>query len=397
MFQGFSFDDLVRNVQSTARRKEDIIVKSADMRYDAVTNALSAGDHIATLTTHAHNQLATFTGIDRNYYQRMLLTSQAAGDGVSRDEQLAAQSLLEHNVNNWLHSRLKTDNGVELRERTRMLRTLTSAATPTGVQGRALLSNAYLRLDHEHVLLSLMPYIQELGLTVVSCNVSDDRLYVKAVSPRRQGEVRKGDVVRAGVSISNGEIGNARAEVSPFIERLVCTNGLILPDSAFTNASKMKMRHVGKRLQGDASAYIASKDTQYKEIEARMAHARDAIDFALHPDTLNQSLTLLRGAAEGPQIIRPLGAAVALSSLLGLTKPESDAMAVHLIQSGDMSRYGALNAVTRLAHDDTAVRSYDRASELEALGARVLSLSPREWSRIAEADFPDGSRRRKAA
>ena len=147
----------------------------------------------------------------------------------------------------------------------------------------------------------------------------------------------------------------------------------------------------------DASAYVASKDTQYKEIEARMAHARDAIDFALHPDAIDFATGLLRDATDGPQIIRPLGAADALSALLGLTRPENDAMAVHLIQAGDMSRYGALNAVTRLAHDETIVHTYDRASDLEALGGRLLTITPREWSRIAEADAPDGQPRRRRA
>jgi hypothetical protein len=106
---------------------------------------------------------------------------------------------------------------------------------------------------------------------------------------------------------------------------------------------------------------------------------------------------LLRDAQDGPQIIRPLGAADALSSLLGLSLPERDAMAVHLIQSADMSRYGALNAVTRLAHDETVIHTYDRASELEALGGRVLTLTPNEWRRVVEAENPDGSTRRRRA
>ena len=41
-----------------------------------------------------------------------------------------------------------------------------------------------------------------------------------------------------------------------------------------------------------------------------------------------------------------------------------------------------MNAVTRTAED---VESYDRASELEALGGAVVDLHARDWQQIATA------------
>jgi hypothetical protein len=54
----------------------------------------------------------------------------------------------------------------------------------------------------------------------------------------------------------------------------------------------------------------------------------------------------------------------------------------HLITGGDLSRYALINAVTRTAED---VPSYDRATELETLGYRLMELPQREWSAIANA------------
>jgi hypothetical protein len=53
-----------------------------------------------------------------------------------------------------------------------------------------------------------------------------------------------------------------------------------------------------------------------------------------------------------------------------------------LIVGGDLTRWGFVNAVTATANHAS---SYDRASELEALGGQVLDLPRAEWREIAEA------------
>ena len=54
----------------------------------------------------------------------------------------------------------------------------------------------------------------------------------------------------------------------------------------------------------------------------------------------------------------------------------------HLIKGGDLSGYGLVNAVTRYSQD---VEDYDRATEFEALGGKLIELSGREWKGLAEA------------
>jgi len=53
-----------------------------------------------------------------------------------------------------------------------------------------------------------------------------------------------------------------------------------------------------------------------------------------------------------------------------------------LIAEGDLSAYGLVNAVTHYSDD---VEDYDRATESEALGGKLIELSSSEWEELAEA------------
>jgi hypothetical protein len=55
----------------------------------------------------------------------------------------------------------------------------------------------------------------------------------------------------------------------------------------------------------------------------------------------------------------------------------------HLIEGGDLSQYGFINAVTHTVED---AKSYDRATEFKMAGATtVLDLKPTEWRDLALA------------
>ena len=51
----------------------------------------------------------------------------------------------------------------------------------------------------------------------------------------------------------------------------------------------------------------------------------------------------------------------------------------HLLQGGEMSKWGLANAVTRTAEDAS---EYDRATEMEALGWNIVKMPEREWSSL---------------
>ena len=58
-----------------------------------------------------------------------------------------------------------------------------------------------------------------------------------------------------------------------------------------------------------------------------------------------------------------------LGKRYSITQDERKTVLSHLIDGGDLSMWGAINAVTRSAQDS---QSYDRAVELETIGGKLL-------------------------
>jgi hypothetical protein len=70
----------------------------------------------------------------------------------------------------------------------------------------------------------------------------------------------------------------------------------------------------------------------------------------------------------------------AVARRLGLTEAEQSGVLRHLVRGGDLSAWGLANAVTRTPED---AADYDRATELEAAGGRVIELPAADWKAIA--------------
>jgi hypothetical protein len=118
------------------------------------------------------------------------------------------------NVDTWLH------HEPELR----MVRTLDG-------QARAFLSDRYRRLDNYDLREHVLPMLQRLpDARFESTELTPTRLYLKVVTPRVQIEIQPGDIVQAGVVISNSEVGQGTLSVQPLVYRLICRNGLIAAD-----------------------------------------------------------------------------------------------------------------------------------------------------------------------
>jgi hypothetical protein len=52
----------------------------------------------------------------------------------------------------------------------------------------------------------------------------------------------------------------------------------------------------------------------------------------------------------------------------------------NLIEGGDLSRWGLVNAVTSTSQD---AANYDRATELERIGGQVVELKQAEWTALS--------------
>lgn len=300
------------------------------------------------LRDHAHGQLAQHLDIPKRYYDRM---------------RLADPELLAHNVNTWL--------GAQPTKSRRMVRSLDG-------QVRAFLSDRYARIENTEIARVALPILADVpDMQVVSCEVTETRMYIKAVFPRIQGEVKVGDLVQSGVCISNSEVGAGAVSVQPFMYRLRCLNGMISADDRF------RAFHLGAQAKAGESVYeLLSDEARAADDKAILLKVRDVVQATASEEYFARRVLRLREAADEKIEGQVIKAVEVLAQQARLTEVESGDILRHLIEGGDLSRWGLANAVTRAAHEP---KSYDRATELETLGGQIIDLAPSAWREIAKA------------
>lgn len=354
MKTGRSIQELAAEVDRQNAQKRDYIMPTTALAMvtDTGTSRLrfniNGAPQSPIVSGLAHDQLGQFLDIPAKFYDRL---------------HRAFPELLDHNVTTLLQAA----------NAKRMVRTLDGRA-------RAFLSDRYRRMDNWQLLAAVVPTFAERGdLQYASLEVTESRLYVKVVTDQLTAEVKKGDVVRGGVCVRNSEVGLGRLTVEPFLERLICTNGMTVTEYG------MKRNHAGKRIGSDMeeAEELFSDETMKADDDAFFLKVRDLVKAALTEDLFGRIVGDMRKAA-GEKIEGDVPAAVeVLADRYTLRDEERAAVLRNLIDGGDLSRWGALNAVTRVAND---LQSYDRASELEIIGGKMLTMPASEWRPIATAE-----------
>lgn len=323
--------------------------------FKADTRALafhSNGDSVLTMSevgdfpvgNIAHEQIAERLQIPKRYYDRM------------RQE---APELLDRNVNHWFQSSPET----------RLVRTLDGNA-------RAFLSDRYRPLDNYDLAQIALDALKGQGCQIVSCEMTERRMYLKATTDRISGEVSKGDIVQTGIVISNSEVGSGALRVEPLIYRLVCLNGMIAPDRS------MKKHHIGR---GGSSGEAFEGASEYFLDETRQADdrafwmkVRDVINGVFSQEIFDGIVLKLREATTDV-LEKPIKVVEVVSNHFGLTGDEQEGILSKMVSGGDTSRYGLLNAITAFSQE---VSDYDRATDLERFGGQVLEL-PKSMFKIS--------------
>ncbi|AFY97101.1 DUF932 domain-containing protein [Chamaesiphon minutus] len=305
----------------------------------------TSGLELMPATAYAHAQMASKLSIPKVYYDRMMRQS---------------PDLLAENVNHWLDER---------QDETSLIRTLRG-------QMRAFLSSRYRIVDNHEILAMVLPELSEMGsgIKIASCQVTDERMYLKVINTDIEAAIAVGDPVQAGFILSNGEIGNSSISVEPFIMRLACTNGLILKDK------KQRKNHAGRSAE---NSDLYAIDTIQAIDDAFKLKVRDLVRNAISISTFQEAVADMQGARYNPITGNPVKAVEVTARSIGLSENESGLVLKHLIDAGDLSQFGMLNAVTRTAED---IGSYDRATEVERLGSSVLYLPTTTWLEIATAN-----------
>jgi hypothetical protein len=363
MKAGQTIQDLANNILADANRRRDYVVDTSsvhvaanprgglaiDLRNSSRSGAEIESPALLEVTDLCFAQVATHTGVPTAYARRMLTGS------------LDDRRLLAANFNHWM-----TTN----RSR-QMLRTFD--ATPDNSKpriARALLSDRFRPLDNLDLTNAILPKLNAAGCIVESVQLTERRLYIQARTPRVEGDVRVGDTMQAGVVISNSEVGCGSLKIEPMLFRLVCSNGLILPNA-------LRRYHVGARREDIGEVAHWSRETHRLTDRALFAQCADTVDAALNDISFRQQLERIREKADGKSVATPPAIVEVLTKKLDLSESESGNVLMHLAAGGSLDIWGVTNAVTRAAED---CEDYDRAVELERAGSLVLEMKPSDFS-----------------
>lgn len=374
MKTGMTLIDLIEEVKRRSESKVDMIADTADkIRLVPFVNApekvgvgLLQSDgqfSVLQLTEQAHRQIAGWTKIPWTYYDRMLAD----------------------------HPDLVMENVNKLFERepgTRMIRTIDGKC-------RAFLSDKYRRLDNDMVLSKTLPAILgkggELPPTRVLQNViTDDDMRIKVVFTddtlmQDIGELPRGngrDTVRPGFEIGNSETGKGSLYVRGFFHRGYCDNGCIWTFGEDTLS--YSRHHLGGKLKVMDGIRVLSDETLRKDDAAIVSALTDVMRALGSREVVGQLGAALRGAKNSVKLERPQVAVQVLANEVGLRENELDLVMRNLIEDGDLSQYGVLNAVTAVANRDDV--DQDRSFQLEEIGNSILTMNASQWLRIATAE-----------
>ena len=347
MKAGKTLQELAMELDRQQAVKKDMIVDMGALSMNPGDTGLAlqvTGGSMAAqygINDIAHRQIGQTLKIPAPYYDRM---------------RAEYPELLAQNVNGWFSRTPDTK---------RMLRTMDGTA-------RALLSDRYRRIDNFEVASAVLPIISGMdGASVESCELTESRMYLKVVNPRVTAEVKKGDIVQAGIIISNSEVGMGSVNVSPLVYRLVCSNGMIAQDGA------VRKYHVGRANEGGEDFSIYRSETIEADDKAFLMKLEDSVKAAVDQARFAAIVDKMREATEATMEAKVVPQVVELASKeYGITEAEGKGILGHLIAGGDLSLYGLANAVTRQAQD---VESYDRSTELEATGYKIITMAPALW------------------
>lgn len=361
MKTGTTLNDLAREIARQNAAKRDFLADTRKIALDEhgrmlLDGALPDGAPLMfDIGDIAHQQMAGWAGIPQKYYDRM------------RD---TAPDLLMHNMNHWLA-------GAPQR---RMVRTLDGKT-------RAFLSDRYRALDNSDVAEAILPALADADLQVMSCQITERRLYIKAVSNRIARDIPTGrmgdgghtifDTCVPAIVISNSEVGLGALAIETAVWTKACTNLAIFAQRS------MRRYHVGGKAMdmGHHIRELLSDQTKRVTDQALWMQARDVVKAAFAEAEFDSLVKTMGEAAKDRIDADPAQVVEVVSNRLGWNHEERGGVLAHLIRGGDLTRYGLANAITRTAEDQG---DYDRATDMEKQGGTLLELTRAEWRRVVD-------------
>lgn len=352
---GKSLKDLAEELTRIEEAKRDftVPVDRLAMNQTGELEFANGEAHSFGLNNWSAGQVASFADIPREYFMRL------------RQE---SPQLLSRNVNHGLTRIVRDDE-----TKSRLIRTLDGHV-------RGFLSHRYLMLDSHDILMAALPLLNDNQFQVVSSEITERRLYLKACTERIQGEVKKGDVVSYGVMISSSDVGAGSIRIEPFFMRLWCLNGAVME-------TKFRRAHLGRSTAEREVQEILSNETRTLQNQALLGTIRDYMTSTMKPEVFQKYIGKMKDAANREIKNLDLEEVVDVTmTTVGVTgKNVRQGILQALIdgnQNAGLTQWGLMNSFTAAAKMESI--DYDTATDLERAGGQILNLSKDQWKRIAE-------------
>lgn len=373
MKPGMTLEALLNEVRTQTAAKRDFVasteeayrmVNMPDMN-DGVAIVLQKGTGYSdtpfvlerfSISDHCHRQIAGRLEIPWKYYHRLLTD----------------------------HRDLVIDQVNALFEREpkrRLLRTMDGVA-------RGFMTDRYLRIDNDYLLANTLPPLVrgDIETRLLSSHVSrEGQMSLKvlftdeslAVDLGRTARGDAQDIVRPGFRMRNSEIGKGKASITGFFYRSYCTNGCVFGTE---DAFEFNRTHLGGKILDGVDYEVFSEETQALEDKAIASQMRDVMKALADRDFHQKMADSLIASKQTPELEKPMVAMKELAKELHLSDSETDDAIQNLLMDADLTKWGAANAVTRIANE---TESYERANELETIGSEILRMDLSKWRQYA--------------
>ena len=272
MKQGRALSEVLAELQRQNAAKQDFIgpAQAFTLRPDGSTfeivHSNSGVQEVFGTTDLFHRQIGSTLGIPAKYYDQM---------------RKLKPELLAENVNAWFADR----------DQSYMIRSMDYG---NGRVARALLSDRYRRIDNMEIASAVLPlFAGQADMQVMSCEVTENRMYLKIVNKRLEMDVVPGDTVQGGVIISNSEVGLGAVSVQPLLYRLVCANGMVVNDLG------ERRTHVGRAAKAVEDSFtLYSDEALIAEDKAFMLKLRDITMAAIEESRFGMVVERLRESTQ---------------------------------------------------------------------------------------------------
>lgn len=390
MKRGMSLESLLTTVIEQRESKRDFVANTKEAIQMVPAEDLEDGVALVllkegatelerfTITENCHRQIAGRLQIPWKYYDRLL-----------KDH----KDLVISQVNALF----------EREPQTRLLRTLDGKA-------RAFLSDRYRTIDNDEVIEQVLPPIVkgDVPSKLLSSNVTENNMFIKVLftgdnlamdignAPQgrlpadvpghtwlgREGSDTGRDIVRPGCIIRNSETGHGTLRIDGFFWRAFCDNGCVFGTEEVFN---FKRTHLGGKLVTEDGGFeIFSDETKRKQNEVIIAEITDAMSALTTETNVQKMADKLRTLKQGEQVKDAFAAVDQLAKEVDIRDGEKQDIITNLLSDGDFSRWGMLNAVTKVANTEAV--DYERACDLENIGGQIIDMQMRQWNRVALAE-----------